>query len=53
VSVPTTDPTGGAVIDTGTGWVEYTVTMTTGAFVPQINPQTVTASGAVEVSQTP
>ncbi|MGU3436160.1 hypothetical protein ACNHUS_24480 [Actinomycetes bacterium M1A6_2h] len=42
-------PAGGAVIDTGIGTVEYTVIVTVGAFVPQINPQTVTASGVVQV----
>jgi hypothetical protein len=42
-------PSASALIDTGLGWVDYTVVITTGAFVPQLNPQTLTVSGSVEV----
>lgn len=42
-------PSASALIDTGLGWVDYTIVITTGAFIPQLNPQTVSVSGSVEV----
>ncbi|MBY4127991.1 hypothetical protein HQO83_06265 [Rhodococcus fascians] len=46
-------PWGEAYIDTGLGWVEYTITVTSGALIQQLNPQRVTSSGALEVSLDP
>lgn len=43
-------PWGGATIDTGLGWVEYTVVASTGAIFNWINPQVITFGGALEVS---
>ncbi|MGF0308853.1 hypothetical protein BH93_20515 [Rhodococcoides fascians A25f] len=46
-------PWGEAYIDTGLGWVEYTITVTSGALIQQLNPQRVTSSGALEVTLNP
>lgn len=46
-------PQGGATIGTGLGWVEYTVIATVGVFIPQINPQTITVTSAVEINDQP
>ncbi|MDV6262951.1 hypothetical protein [Rhodococcoides yunnanense] len=46
-------PWGEAFIDTGLGWVEYTITLTSGALIQQLNAQRVTSSGALEVTLNP
>lgn len=42
-------PSATALIDTGVGSVDYTVVISTGALIPQLNPQTVSISGNTAV----